>query len=170
WSAPSVKAAVERQLEAARKSHPDHPDVLFWSARYEQRWGRAEEARRLFNLVIRKQPERARNWLALAQLELSEIEHSAAPATAPKPSPTLERLMRLANSPDELNFVGSYFTKLDRPDQGLPFAVRAVEKAPGCWECQDTLAALLFQKGLVAQAIERQRWALNLVPEGSPDA
>src|SRR5262249_28284164 len=101
---------------------------------------------------------------------LSEIEHSAAPATARKPSPTLDRLMRLANSPDELNFVGSYFTKLDRPDQGLPFAVRAVEKAPGCWECQDTLTALLFQKGLVAQAIERQRWALNLVPEGSPDA
>jgi len=89
------------------------------------------------------------------------------PRAQRQPGPALEHLRRLAATADQLNEVAWYLSRLGRPSEALPFAVHAVEKAPGCYYCRDTMAALFFQKHALARAIEEQRAAVNLIPERS---
>lgn len=59
-----------------------------------------------------------------------------------------------------------YLALRQRTDEGLPLALRAVRGDPSCWQCFDTLALLLAQKGAFDKAKEAQSLALSLVPEG----
>ena len=44
-----------------------------------------------------------------------------------------------------------------------------VAAEPSCWECLDTLALLVFQKGSAEEAVELQRWAISIMPESRSD-
>ena len=57
-----------------------------------------------------------------------------------------------------------YFAQRNEPAIGAPFARRALEKDPGCWECLDTLGLLQFELGHVGAAVDAQLQAINLVP------
>jgi hypothetical protein len=167
WNAKPARTWIASQLASARASEPSSADVLYWSGRYAQRWGSPEEAKQHYEQAAQADPNRARNWMALVGIELAEMDkvrHSER-----QPGPALEHLRQLAATADELNEVAWYLSRLGRPNEALPFAVHALEKAPGCYYCRDTMAALFFQKHAVARAIEEQRAAVNLIPERSAE-
>jgi len=80
------------------------------------------------------------------------------------PEAAIQELMRLARTPTSLNNVAWYFAQRNEPAIGAPFARRALEKDPGCWECLDTLGLLQFELGHVGAAVDAQLQAINLVP------
>lgn len=79
-----------------------------------------------------------------------------------------QELMRLAHTPASLNSLAWYFAQRNQPAVGAPFARRALEKDPGCWECLDTLGVLLFELGQVPEAIDAEVQAINLMPVETP--
>ena len=166
WNAESKKS-ISDQIAAARASRPDHPEVLYWSALYERAWGKREEARSLLERASQAQPNDTRIWSALVNLELSEV--SGLPMADRRAGPALEQLKRHARTASELNNVAWYLSEIGKPMEALPYAVQAVDKAPGCFNCRDTMAQILFQSGKVERAIEEQRIALNLLPEGATE-
>lgn len=80
----------------------------------------------------------------------------------------VQELMRLARTPTSLNNVAWYFAQRNEPAIGAPFARRALEKDPGCWECFDTLGLLQFELGKIRDAIDAQMRAINLIPADTP--
>jgi hypothetical protein len=63
-----------------------------------------------------------------------------------------------------LNFVAWYWGRASRPDHGLSVARRALQAAPSCWRCAETMAALFFAKGRPREALALQRRALKMLP------
>lgn len=163
WNRPDGKEWVGALLARARASRPNHPEVLYWSGRYAERWGEHAEAKRLFEAATTAEPEVTRYWVALSGLELEDLDHWGTPT----PGPALEQLSRRAQSADELNQVAWYLSMIRRPTEAIPYAIHALEKAPGCYYCRDTMAQIFFQKGAMARAVEEQRLALNLTPENA---
>lgn len=75
------------------------------------------------------------------------------------------QLARRASQPETLALTGDLLGILDRVDEGLPFARRAVEKAPHCWRCLDVLARLLADTGDYRQAERVQELAVARIPD-----
>jgi tetratricopeptide (TPR) repeat protein len=167
WNAPTVKSWIATQLAAAREQYPGHEGVLYWSGRYAQRWGEAAEARQYFERAALAEPDHIRNWMALAGMELAAMDRT--PRAERQAGPALEHLRQLATSADHFNEIAWYMSRLGRLNEALPYAIRALERAPGCYYCRDTMAALFFQKGAIKRAVEEQQLALNLIPERAAD-
>jgi hypothetical protein len=84
--------------------------------------------------------------------------------------PEVDRLAERASSVDTLSFIGRYYAGRNKPDAGLPFAVRAVKADPTCAGCFDALALLVAEKGDFDQAVALGERALHMWPEGMSDA
>src|SRR5262249_8276865 len=167
WEGSKARDWIAQQLAAARRSRPSDPSVLFWAANFERAFGSRAEATRLCAVAAHEQPNQISNWLLLAELEAEELKSARAPSAGVDSPESIRQLMRLAQSPRPLNAIAWYFAVAKQPEQGLPFGLRAVALAPACASCQDTLAALLFQKGEVREAIYRQRLAVEVSPNRS---
>ena len=154
WEEPRTKVWIADQLAKARVRKPDSPMVLFWAAALDRDQGRVAEARRLLERATQVDPNAVQAWRALAELD-----------TASEPTPALLRLAQIAETPGVLAFVARRFGDLSRPDDGLPYAERALAMAPGCWSCLDAMAFLLSAKGRADEAVEKERLAAALVPE-----
>jgi tetratricopeptide (TPR) repeat protein len=140
---------------------------LYWAGRYADRFGKRAEARQFYTDAARAEPSRVRNWVALARLELAELIQSSGEAR--QPGPAFEKLRPLAKTPEELNCVAWYLAQIGRVNEALPFAARAVADAPGCWNCRDTMARVLYQKGAIERAIEEEKTAIGMLPEGEEE-
>ena len=149
--------AIEADLGAALAARPRPPEAEFWDG-----WMHQDEAALRRAVAARPQEERYR--LALTNLLFARAE---ATKTLPSIEPEMRALFRVAHSPEALNSIAWYFALRELPDQGLPFARRALERDPSCWECLDTWALLSFQRGAFADAVAMQARAIELVPEGS---
>jgi hypothetical protein len=161
---PDLRDWTQKQLTEARREQPGDSEVLYYAARYEERWGSLTEARRLLRQAAGANPDAPRYWLSLGRLELREMAGKRQPAPAEDPE-SVARLKQLASSADALEFLARYMAATRRPNEGLPFAMRALDSSPGCWTCLDALAVLLAEKGALLQAAERERLAVNLVPD-----
>jgi tetratricopeptide (TPR) repeat protein len=164
WSTPTAKTWIAAQLVRARQDAPNSPVLEYWLGRYAQQWGSRAEAREHYERAARAAPDVARNWMALASIEMADFNQK--PFEERQPGPALDHLRRLAHTADEFNHVALYLAWLHRPKEAAPFAVHAIEKMPGCYYCHHNMALLLRQKGAFARATEEERLAINLVPEG----
>jgi tetratricopeptide (TPR) repeat protein len=163
WTSPGWPLRIAKLLEEARAEHPNDPKVLYWSGRSAQMRDLHDDAKRFFLAAVQLDPDVGRYWMALAEVELKEM--AGTPVPKRRPGPALERLRQFAQSTDELNMVAWYLSEIGKPTEGIPYIVRALEKAPGCYPCRDTMAQIFFQKGAIARAVDEQRLAVNLIPE-----
>lgn len=58
---------------------------------------------------------------------------------------------------------------MGQPEEGLALAERSIKADPTCWECLDTYALLLSEKGRFEDAVTVQQRAVDLMPEGVRD-
>jgi TonB family protein len=156
--------AVE-QLEEALQADAELAEAHHWKGLIgltQKRYVAAEEGFRAAATIEPKEPRYLHGLLmAIAAEEKSRPNDQRAMARLLDP---LERLSKVASTPAALNSVGWHYARLDMPDKGLPFAKRAVDDDPGCWECMDTLALLAFEKGWAREALDLQQRALALIP------
>ncbi|MDB4965344.1 MAG: hypothetical protein JWN44_1033 [Myxococcales bacterium] len=139
WDSRENILAAGRELAEARTLAGAHasPELRYWTALYDTRWRRFEDAARELRAAIAVEPGRARYWLALADV-LTRDER----ADAAQLEDAVAHLEPLATSPSALNFVARYYSQKGQVEAGLPFAQRAVAIERGCWECAETLAVL----------------------------
>jgi hypothetical protein len=166
------------ELEVAEKQDPGWVGVGFWRAAvgwyYRGRIGGRVDAAALLRRYLAAVPDDARAWHALVTVEMEAIggSHDPAdttPAAAEGFADDVARLAEVARTATELNTVAWYQALRNRPEVGLGFARRALALDATCANCLDTLAALEFENGDVAQAIEDETRALDALTDAAPD-
>jgi hypothetical protein len=139
WDSRENIVAAGRELAAARAFAGDHPtpELRYWSALYDSRWRRFDDAAVELRAALAVEPKRARYWLALADvlLQRQPVDNEAV-------DDVITHLLPLANTAHALDFIARYYSERGQVDAGLPFARRAVELERGCWECAETLSVL----------------------------
>lgn len=132
-----LAAGLELQAARALAGATPSPELRYWSALYDARWRRFDDAAAELRAAIAVEPRRARYWLALADVLQQEdsVDRVALDSA-------VEHLLPLADSAPALNFIARYYSERGEADAALPYAERAVELERGCWECADTLTTL----------------------------
>jgi hypothetical protein len=140
WDSRETIMAAGHELAEARRLAGDHAtgELHYWSGLYAARWRHFDEAERELHAAIALEPTRARNWLALAEVQMRDER----PEAAERLDDTVTHLLPLATSAQALNFLARYYSARGQIDAGLPYAQRAVATERGCWECAETLSAL----------------------------
>lgn len=158
---------VKTDLDAALASEPASSEVHFLRGLFAGRQRKVEEAERELGQAVAARPEDPRYLLALASVTERGLPASRVP---PEPAKRLaalmDRLSKVAKTATEINFVAWYHAEMGRPDDGLALAERSIKADPTCWECLDTYALLLSEKGRFDDAVTVQQRAVDLMPEG----
>lgn len=175
WS-PNKKealAAVRADLEYALARAPDSPEAHFWVSRFQgsqKNAGDLGDSEVHLRRAIELKPREQRYWEALAQLQQDQLiaarqKGADTSALAAAFEESMGRLKSIASSPSTLEFVAEHLGRRGLLPQALAFAQRAIERDSACWQCLDTLAEILAQKGDLAGAVAAEQQAIALTPE-----
>jgi TonB family protein len=162
---PEGRERASYEIEQALRQSPDSPDAHHWKGVMALREKRYADAQSDFRTALKVTPKEPRYLQGLAVALFNE--EKARPPEKRNWDRLIEPLARLgkvAQTPSALNNIAWSFAQMGKTDQGLPFAKRAVDAAPGCWECLDTLALLAAQKGWAREAVDLQRRAISMAP------
>ncbi len=132
-------------LGEALSRAPSSTEARYWNALYLMRWRRFDEADAELRAALMLAPRDARLWHALAALRWARAVEE--PRRLPEAEEAVARLAPLARTPRALDFVARFMAARGDRAGALPFARRAVEAGPGCWECRDTLVQIRRESG-----------------------
>jgi len=158
-------ARARRQLDEALQSAPSSVDVHFWRGLFFVHRGDDATAETELQIALDAKPREPRFLLTRLRLEMKRATQSRATFES-----LTTRLAEVATTATELDLVAQARAALGRPDDGLPFAERAIRAEPDCWRCLDTRAQLLSAMGRHDEAVTAEARALELLPEGYRDA
>jgi tetratricopeptide (TPR) repeat protein len=159
WQRAGAEAA--RQVAEALRQAPRSAEAHYWKGQLLVHRGRFREAERALRKALELRPDEPRTLWALAWAMIQERRRGGDLRDV---EPFVRRLEERAPSPHALNFVAWYWGRAGRPDHGLSVARRALQAAPSCWRCAETMAALFFAKGRPREALALQRRALKMLP------
>ena len=142
WDSRENILRAGQDLRQAVALAPNDPEVRYWLSFYHQRWRRFGEAEADLRQALVVHPREPRYWHALAELLGEGARQRGDAMSRARADEAVRHLMELARSPAELHFLARYYSERGEVDEGLPYARRALELEPGCWECADTLALL----------------------------
>jgi tetratricopeptide (TPR) repeat protein len=142
WDSRENILRAGQDLRAAVALAPNDPEVRYWLSFYHRRWRRFGEAEADLRQALVARPREPRYWHALAELLNERAREQNDPTSRAQADEAVRHLMTLGRSPAELHFLARYFSERGEADEGLPYARRALELEPGCWECADTLELL----------------------------
>jgi hypothetical protein len=171
---PPYRDAANAELVSAQVAAPQNREVLYWRALFALEHGAPAEAERLLRAVLESEdsaepsPLEGHYRLALLLSRVAQVLKEGAKPAAELLAPLeddVTALARVASSATELNGVAHYRLLVRQPEAGMPFAMRAVQADPTCFECFDTLANLHAQRGRFAQAAQAEERAYSLMPE-----
>lgn len=161
----SPRAKVD--LDAALASDPASPEVHFLRGLFAFRQKKTGEAEQELGRALAARPEDPKYLLALASTIRGEVPINQLPPDAvTRLAALLVRLSKVAKTADALNFISWYHAEMGHPDEGLGLSERSLKADPTCWECFDTYALLLSEKGRFDDAVAAQQRAVDLMPEG----
>jgi hypothetical protein len=168
---PSYFAAIEADLAESQKRQPDAPEARLLAARLELERGMPEAAEAALRPLADAHPRDERYAEMLASVVLDREARRPGPSRQrERLVEAAERLERVAHSPVALAVLAALLASLGERARAASFAQRAVDAAPDCFECLVTLAALAFADAAFADALELERAAAALAPEGRLDA
>lgn len=167
----SARAAVERHLDFMESDDPGWSGVLYWRAIAASAIPkRRAEAIALLRKYVAREPKDSRGWLALVALQMPNrtgLEPDP-PRSLASIRPDVMKLVEVGHSAADLNVIGWFFALSDEPATGLNFARRAIAQRPGCADCWDTLALLLFRAGKHDLAVAAQERAISMLGDTRP--
>lgn len=159
------------QIEIADRAEPGADLGLLWrgvlAVRFKQARNVPRDGEALLRTYLARHPGDARVMYGIVSLGFRKLGDRTGLEAAPAPgietlAQDVARLAAAASTPSELNGVAWFFALARRPDEGLPYARRAISAGPACVECLDSLAVLSFQAGRVDEAISAIQRALAL--------
>jgi tetratricopeptide (TPR) repeat protein len=168
WRGESLKK-VGQELDAALAADPAFAPAYVLRGRWRA-FNQRSDVEVLADLrkAVELAPDDFRTTYALASyfFDRAENDPGAAAAFADEEAKLVERLRDNAGSTPAWNFLAWYDAKKGAPGRGLPFARKAIDADPACFECYDTAALLLYRLGRLNEAVVAQRTAVHLTPEG----
>lgn len=165
--APLLGKQGARHIEAALALEPRSVRARLMRARQHARAGDVDQAERELLEARKIAPEDPRCQLALFELYAGRSERRGAPPRWRKEAEALLPAVRKhAAALEAENSLAWHLALWGRAEEALPLALHAVEADPSCWECYDTLALVLAEKGALDKAVEVQLLAINLMPHG----
>jgi tetratricopeptide (TPR) repeat protein len=162
WSPKTTdeeRGHVRSELEEALAHEPSHAEAHFELARLAKTSSDARSFDEHLSRAIDLAPAEPRYLLARL-IALTERDPSQ-----PEVELVVKRLAPIARGASALNAIAWSLALRGRTLEGLPFAMRALDAEPGCWECLDTLAVLRDQQGKTSEALELERRAIGLIPD-----
>lgn len=167
WREPVHRALARADLDAAIQLDPKNASARVWIAQLEEAEGRMVMAEAHLREAVTVAPDDPAATYALFALFVRQGAQSGPSERRwERADSLLPRVLSIATSPRVQNGAARYLAVRERTDDGLRLALRAVQGDPSCWQCFDTLALLLAQKGAFEKAVEAQSVAVSLMPEG----
>ncbi len=168
WGAPEGHRAAEEDVREAALT-PDAPGVATIEAWWAAEAGDGAKAKAMLHDAVLAHPENPRLWNALGWLTLAEVERPGASVADARGAlaPIVEKLVPLATSAAQLDFL-AHAALLNRdPDATLAYEKRAIAVDPNCIDCLGEAAKAMLAKGLGKEALEVATLAQGLAPEGA---
>lgn len=154
------------EIEEAMRADPDHPAVTRAVARLLMGQGQWDQAEATLKQALKARPDDPGLLYALFKVYAERADKkNAPPRWREQAEVMIPRLIPQATTVYRQNGLAWTLGLWGRVDEALPLSERSVKTDAGCWECYDTLALLLAQKGALEKAVEVQSLALNLMPE-----
>lgn len=167
WRDPDLPAA-RADMEAALKLGEGSAEVSFWGGVFRARTGDLAAAEEAMQAAVAAQPKETRYLHGLAWLLRERaLKEGASPESGRRADEAMARLAKVASSGSELNTLASNAMLLQRWDEALSFARRAVSADPACRFCFATLGKVLFAKKDYGAAVAAQQIAVSMVPDGA---
>ncbi|HEU4535519.1 MAG TPA: hypothetical protein VFS00_15430 [Polyangiaceae bacterium] len=162
-------ARAGAEIEAALKADPSSAIAYVLRGDWRQRQKRDQYAAALadYRKAVALAPDDSRALYALAgHLDTYVDGHPDDAAAAGELTTLLDRLRERPGSSSAFNLLAWYDARKGDPARGLPLAKQAIAANPSCFACYDTAAVLLHRLGRLPEAVEAQRNAVNLMPDG----
>jgi tetratricopeptide (TPR) repeat protein len=174
-----------REVERALSEAPQSAEAHYWAGFLRTMHGRERkdddkdatrdddkdadqgEAEKELAAAIALSPQEPRYRLALAFAHFEQqMKKQPRDRDLAALSEEVELVSHYDTSVSAQNFTAWFYAKLGDAPRGMPFAVRALDLNPACWECIDTLARLTFLEGKNVDAVALERRAIAAVPDG----
>lgn len=167
WGSDANRARARADLDAAIRIDPRKVSARVSMAQLDEAEGRADEAEKHLKDALAASPDDPAATYALFRLLFRRALATSGGGDGrwERPDALLPKVLAMATSSRVQNGAARYLAARRRADEGLTLAVRAVRGDPSCWQCFDTLASLLAQKGAYEKAKEAQSVAVSLLPE-----
>jgi tetratricopeptide (TPR) repeat protein len=154
-------AAVQTELDRAGAAAPDSPSVAYAKGSLELSLGHATEARALFESALARAPDDPRYLYATLL--------TRARTGGGWDGESIERLLKVAKSSDELSAAATILSELGSRDAALRMADAAVAADPGYPLALAAHARVQFDAGHFAEAVADQERAVAFAPEHVDD-
>jgi tetratricopeptide (TPR) repeat protein len=161
--AGDVVLKVREELDEAVAQAPMSPQVAYARGCFELAQQRLAAARPFFEAALAAEPDNPHFLFAVIQVRLQGGETPGAVADL------LDRLSRIARTPDQLGVVALYEGARGDPGAAMRRAEEAVASDPGYAGALAIRARLRFQAGDYDAAVADQERALALLPEQVDD-
>ncbi|MEJ7730584.1 MAG: hypothetical protein WKG00_15355 [Polyangiaceae bacterium] len=157
----------QADVEAALATAPSDPEVWFARAAVSLSSRRIPESVADIERAMEARPEETRFLEGLFFVRYMEDLKRTQPPRWDRVEALAARLRRAPQATWlALNAAAWLYAVREQPDAGLEMSKESIRREPGCGECYDTLAALLYQKGDIEAALGSQQRALSLAREG----
>lgn len=158
--------AIEKDLAEVRRLAPDSGRAHYFAAWRLHDEDRPEEAAAELEKAAAAGVDEETVLFRRLFWDDARAKKSGAPVATLLPE--VRRLGRIAKQPSSLNNIAWMLAVAKLPDEGLPFARRALALRPLYPAALDTLAFLLYEKGDVRGALETQERALAILNDDEP--
>jgi tetratricopeptide (TPR) repeat protein len=162
---PATADRVRAELDEALRKEPGSPEVHFERSLFFTFTERLDDAQQELTAALQMRPDEPRYLFGQILLLRTRAALGAGGGRAEIPKELFDRLARVASSATELNEVAWSLATHGRADEALPYSERAIRLDPLCWNCQDTQAFVLFEKGRLEEALRASDRAVSILPE-----
>jgi tetratricopeptide (TPR) repeat protein len=169
WTDAAAPRARER-LDQALAADPTSPEVHFWRGIFFIHQKALDSAEAELAAALATHPDEPRYLVGLLELERARATWHDDKQRDLRLTDLAARLSRTASTAAQLDTTAVLYTILRQPDEGISFSERAMKADPTAWQCLRTHANLLSAKGRFEEAFLDQERALDLLPEGAPQA